>query len=198
MGGDTMRGQSLDPLGVHMGSMRIPAGASPPDVLLPAHLHSIEVLEQGSNRTSATRGIFATYPNENTSTWAGFSDQVLGTFVLTTVVLAASDASKGPLAKGFTPLWVGIAAVVVGLSFGFVGGAGINPARDFAPRVFTAFVGYDDVFSAYNYWFWIPLVAPFLGGILSGFLFPLCFGYDPNSDSSRSDRYDLDRAANYS
>ncbi|CAG0897534.1 unnamed protein product [Cyprideis torosa] len=38
MGGDTMRGQSLDPLGVHMGSMRIPVGASSPDVLLPAHL----------------------------------------------------------------------------------------------------------------------------------------------------------------
>ncbi|CAG0881830.1 unnamed protein product [Cyprideis torosa] len=38
MGGDTMHGQSLDPLGVHMGSMWIPAGASPPDVLLPAHL----------------------------------------------------------------------------------------------------------------------------------------------------------------
>ncbi|CAG0906707.1 unnamed protein product [Cyprideis torosa] len=38
MGGDTMRGQSLDPLGVHMGSMRIPVGASSPDVLLPAYL----------------------------------------------------------------------------------------------------------------------------------------------------------------
>ncbi|CAG0894807.1 unnamed protein product [Cyprideis torosa] len=38
MGGDTMRRQFLDPLGVHMGSMWIPAGASPPDVLLPAHL----------------------------------------------------------------------------------------------------------------------------------------------------------------
>ncbi|CAG0892609.1 unnamed protein product [Cyprideis torosa] len=41
MGGDTMHGQSLDPLGVHMGSMRIPVGASPPDVLLPAHLRPL-------------------------------------------------------------------------------------------------------------------------------------------------------------
>ncbi|CAG0888484.1 unnamed protein product [Cyprideis torosa] len=44
MGGDTMRGQSLDPLGVHMGSMWIPAGASPPDLLLPAHLRIAIVL----------------------------------------------------------------------------------------------------------------------------------------------------------
>ncbi|CAG0905269.1 unnamed protein product [Cyprideis torosa] len=53
-----MRGQSLDPLGVHMGSMWIPAGASPPDVLLSAHLHPYQLRNVNHTLTQEEEGMY--------------------------------------------------------------------------------------------------------------------------------------------
>jgi hypothetical protein len=39
----------------------------------------------------------------------------------------------------------------------------INPARDFGPRLFSAFLYGHEVFTAANYYFVVPLLAPFFG-----------------------------------
>ncbi|CAG8756031.1 42952_t:CDS:1, partial [Gigaspora margarita] len=50
----------------------------------------------------------------------------------------------------------------------------LNGARDFGPRLFTFIAGYGvEVFSAYNFYFWIPLVAPVLGGLFAGIIYDL-------------------------
>ena len=73
--------------------------------------------------------------------------QVLGTFFLLIGILAITDARNHEVKAGLKPLLIGIVLWAVGSSLGINGGYGINPARDFGPRVFTAIAGWGkDVF----------------------------------------------------
>ena len=55
----------------------------------------------------------------------------------------------------------GLASTAIGLGYGYNCGAPLNPTRDFAPRLFTLIAGWGTkTFSAGNYLFWVPIVAP--------------------------------------
>lgn len=122
-----------------------------------------------------TAGIWATYPQPFLSTFpGGFVDQVVGTALLVLLVFALIDEKNVAPATGIVPVLVGLAVVVIGQTFGFNAGYAINPARDFGPRMFTAIAGWgSDVFRAGNHWWWVPIVAPILGGVLGGFVYDL-------------------------
>ncbi|HXE80951.1 MAG TPA: MIP family channel protein [Vicinamibacterales bacterium] len=125
-----------------------------------------------------TGGIWATYPQPFLSTFpGGFIDQVVGTALLVGVIFAISDGRNVPPPAGVAPLLVGLLVAVIGMSFGFNAGYAINPARDFAPRVFTAIAGWGaEVFRAGNAWWWVPVVAPCVGGALGGWIYDVCVG----------------------
>lgn len=120
----------------------------------------------------ATAGIFATYPAPYLSLLAGFIDQVFGTAMLLLGLMALSDQRNKPAAAGSEPIAVGLLVLLIGISLGSNSGYAINPTRDIAPRVFTAIAGWGaDVFRAGNGWWWVPLVAPPIGGVLGGGLY---------------------------
>ncbi|XP_022056351.1 aquaporin-7 [Acanthochromis polyacanthus] len=115
----------------------------------------------------ATAGIFATYPAPYLSLMAGFADQVFGTAMLLLCLMALSDQKNKPAAAGSEPAAVGLLVVLIGISLGSNSGYAINPTRDIAPRIFTAIAGWGtDVFRAGNGWWWVPLVATPIGGVL--------------------------------
>jgi len=123
---------------------------------------------------NATAGIFATYPQPFLSAFpGGFVDQVVGTALLMLGIFAISDRrNAGPATGG--PVLVGALVALIGMSFGFNAGYAINPARDLGPRLFTAVAGWgSEVFRAGGGWWWVPVVAPYLGGLLGGFLYDL-------------------------
>jgi len=58
----------------------------------------------------------------------------------------------------------------------------MNLARDFGPRLMSYMLGYGrGVWSAEGYYFWIPVVAPFLGATFGGFLYDLSIYTGPES-----------------
>jgi MIP family channel proteins len=125
-----------------------------------------------------TAGIFATYPQPYLSIFpGGIIDQVVGTAILMCVILAITDARNTAPPAGLAPVVVGLLVVAIGASFGFNAGYAINPARDLAPRLFTALAGWGvDVFRARHAWWWVPVVAPCAGAVLGGFLYDAFVG----------------------
>lgn len=62
----------------------------------------------------------------------------------------------------------------IGACFGWETGYAINLARDFGPRLVSYIVGYGmNVWRAGDYYFWVPMVAPFCGTCFGGFLYDL-------------------------
>jgi MIP family channel proteins len=126
----------------------------------------------------ATAGIWATYPQAFLSTFpGGFIDQVVGTALLMCVIFAIADKRNASPPAGLAPVIVGLLVVAIGMTFGYNAGYAINPARDLAPRLFTAIFGWgSEVFRAGNAWWWVPVVAPVIGAILGGWVYDLLVG----------------------
>lgn len=119
-------------------------------------------------------GIFATYPNTKLSVFGGFFDQVIGTALLVLVVMALSDKKNAEIPHGVAAILVGFTITVIGLAFGFNCGYAVNPTRDFAPRLFTLIAGWGgQVFSANNYFFWVPIVGPMVGSVVAVFIYSI-------------------------
>jgi MIP family channel proteins len=121
-----------------------------------------------------TAVIWATYPQPFLSLAGGLIDQIVGTALLVTGIFALTDRRNNGVPPAATPAAVGALVVLIGATFGYNAGYAINPARDFAPRLFTALAGWGpEVFSAGHGWWWVPIAGPALGGILGGFLYDL-------------------------
>ncbi|XP_069766930.1 aquaporin-9b isoform X2 [Narcine bancroftii] len=123
---------------------------------------------------NATAQIFSSYPAPHLSLVNGFVDQIMGTAALLLSVLAILDTKNNCVPKGLEPVVIGLVIMVIGLSMNFNCGGTINPARDLGPRLFTAVAGWGiEVFRAGGGWWWVPVVAPIIGGLLGTCLYAL-------------------------
>ena len=121
-------------------------------------------------------GVFATFPAFPAAPMAGFVDQVIGTALLLFLVLAVTDHENAPPPPGLTPLFIGLIVVAIGMGFGPMHGYAINPARDLGPRLFTALAGFrNNGLTDGTGIFWVPLIAPFLGGIIGAGVYDFGF-----------------------
>jgi MIP family channel proteins len=125
-----------------------------------------------------TAGIWATYPQPFLSTFpGGFIDQIVGTALLVGVIFGITDSRNSPAPAGLAPVVVGLLVLLIGATFGFNSGYAINPARDFGPRLFTFAAGWgSEVFRAGNNWWWVPIVAPCMGGVMGGWVYDAFIG----------------------
>ncbi|MBN3307742.1 AQP10 protein, partial [Amia calva] len=119
-----------------------------------------------------TASIFATYPSPHLSLSSSFIDQVIGTATLLLCILPLDDKLNSPAPPGLVPPLAAVVVLGISMSMSANCGAAINPARDLGPRLFTLTAGWGpEVFTAYSHWWWVPLVAPMLGGVLGSLLY---------------------------
>jgi len=148
---------------------------------------ALEAFDSGVRQVSGpqgTAGIWATYPQPWLSTFpGGFIDQVVGTALLVGVIFGITDR-RTALPAGLAPPIVGLLVAALGMAYGVNCGYAINPARDLGPRLFTAVAGWGDaVFREGGGWWWVPVVAPLVGGVVGGWLYDLLLG-DPTPDAT--------------
>lgn len=119
-------------------------------------------------------GVFSTGPEVRDPVWNTITE-ILGTFVLVFVVLAAGNWGDSETATPGGLGWLGalgVALLVVGIgaSLGGPTGYAINPARDLGPRVAHAVLPIPNKGSSDWAYSWVPVVGPIVGGVLAGLL----------------------------
>ena len=120
--------------------------------------------------------VFYTGHRSFVGTFGAFGDEFVGTALLVGLILAIVDGRNQPVQANLNPLIIGFLIVAIGASFGANTGYAINPARDFGPRLWIGFVSGFASFSADNFYFWIPIVAPLLGGVVGAFIYDYTIG----------------------
>ena len=101
---------------------------------------------------------------------AAFGMEVIGTAVLLLVIFCATDERNAAHPQILTAATIGLTVTLLISLLGPLTMACFNPARDFAPRVFSSLAGWGGVpFQANGHgWFTVYIVAPVLGGLLGG------------------------------
>ncbi|KAL4909786.1 hypothetical protein BDW74DRAFT_43691 [Aspergillus multicolor] len=116
-----------------------------------------------SPRGHHSAGIFCTYPAAFfSSNWEAVFNEALGASVLMFGVLSISASANAHRFQS-PQLSMFLLLLAIGAAVGWQTGYAINPARDFGPRLFSALVYGREVFTAANYYFVVPLFAPFVG-----------------------------------
>ncbi|MCU7550154.1 aquaporin family protein [Chitinophagaceae bacterium LB-8] len=107
--------------------------------------------------------------------------EIVGTFVLIFVIFYFTGAEMG---EDKTPVGLGslgalpVAFLVwaIGISLGGTTGYAINPARDLGPRIAHAFLPIKEKGSSNWKYAWVPVLGPFIGGVLAAMLYLLLKG----------------------
>ncbi|QDS68338.1 hypothetical protein FKW77_010704 [Venturia effusa] len=124
---------------------------------------------------NATAGIFCTYPQSFLSKWSQICSEFIASSILMLVILALKDDTHNGASNGggnMFPLALFFLIFGLGACFGWETGYALNLARDFGPRLMSYILGYGtEVWSAGGYYFWIPIIIPFLGCMFGGFLY---------------------------
>jgi len=139
---------------------------------------------------SKTQKIFSTLPGngvEGVSIGTAFLDQVVGTAILLFVVCALVHARNNPPLSNLAPVVIGLLVVGIGMAWGANAGYAINPARDFGPRLASFITGYSTAWVDQNgiVYFWLPIIAPIIGGLIgtAGFKY-LIARYIPEDETA--------------
>ncbi|MFB4311325.1 MIP/aquaporin family protein [Actinomadura sp. GTD37] len=149
--------------------------------------------------TTKTQFVFSTMPGNGSlpiHTWGAFRDQIIGTAILLFLVLALTDLRNAPPLANMGPLIIGLVVVAIGMAFGSAAGYAINPARDLGPRLAQYLTGYGTAWRDQygDFYFWVPIVAPLIGGVLGAGLYILLIGRnipDEEEGPEPSPEYDV-------
>jgi glycerol uptake facilitator protein len=126
---------------------------------------------KNTNSPETKLSVFATGPAIR-NTLSNLLSEILATMVL---VVGLLFIGANHFADGLNPLVIGSLIIAIGLSLGGTTGFAINPARDLAPRLAHFLLPIPGKGSSDWSYAWIPVVGPFLGGLMGVGLFELIF-----------------------
>jgi glycerol uptake facilitator protein len=99
-----------------------------------------------------------------------FFIETLGTGILMLVIMGCTDERNSSRPQALTPAAIGLTVTILISLFGPLTMAAFNPARDLAPRIFSALAGWGTVPFTTNGagWLTVYIVAPLFGAWLGG------------------------------
>ncbi|MGL6025948.1 MAG: MIP/aquaporin family protein [Vibrio sp.] len=129
---------------------------------------------RSSQEALATAGIFSTYSHPSLSFLGAIAVEFTITAVLMFGILALGDENNGAHRNALNPLLIGLLIAVIGGSLGPLTGFAMNPARDFGPKLFAYFAGWDYALTGAQDipYFIVPIVAPILGACFGAWAYP--------------------------
>lgn len=136
---------------------------------------------RGRPESVSTAMIFADFypnpgagPSADVTTSNAFFAESGGTFLLVLLIFALTEGCNlGRPGEPLSPLFIGVTVTAIICIIAPLTQAGLNPARDFAPRLFASLEGWANVvFPDGNYGFLVVYIAgPLVGGIGASLLF---------------------------
>lgn len=112
------------------------------------------------NNPEVKLNIFVTSPAIKNN-FTNFISEYLITFIL---IFSLLVLDRNSFVDGLKPIVVGGLIFTLGVSFGGVTGAALNPARDFGPRLAYLLLPIPGKGSSNFKYGWVPVLAPTLGG----------------------------------
>jgi glycerol uptake facilitator protein len=108
---------------------------------------------------------------------AAFGAEVIGTAILLLVIFCVTDERNKAHPQVLTAATIGLTVTLLISLLGPLTMACFNPARDFAPRVFSSVAGWGALPFAVNGYGWLTVyvLAPLLGGLLGGAVYRVFF-----------------------
>lgn len=102
-----------------------------------------------------------------------FFTEALGTSILMIVILGSADERNASRPQALTAVTIGLTITILISLMGPVTMAAFNPARDLAPRLFSAIAGWGCLpFEVNGYgWLTVYLFAPFAGALVGGAIY---------------------------
>ncbi|RLN47334.1 hypothetical protein BBJ29_005566 [Phytophthora kernoviae] len=117
--------------------------------------------------------LFITYARPGVSNYTAFYTEVLACASIMLASYAIKDQRNCWPGKRGTPFTLALLVTAISCCFSANSALGMSPNRDFGPRFFMYLAGYHQVFTEDSYYFWIPIVAPLIGGIIGAGLYIL-------------------------
>lgn len=119
-------------------------------------------------------GMFTTLPLEYLTTGRQFISEFIGSFYLIIGIFAMTDPYNNTSPEVF-PVMLFIFIFTINCTMALQTGAALNFSRDLGPRLALWTVGVDHhlLFSDNHHYFWVPMVAPLIGGLLGAFTYDL-------------------------
>ncbi len=129
---------------------------------------------RSSEAALSTAGIFSTYPHASLSFLGAVAVEFVITAVLMFGILALGDENNGASRGPMNPLLIGVLIAVIGGSLGPLTGFAMNPARDFGPKLFAYFAGWEHALTGAKDipYFIVPILGPIAGACFGGWLYP--------------------------
>jgi glycerol uptake facilitator protein len=117
-----------------------------------AHFESLNGILRGSPQSVKTAQMFGEfYPNPgagpaaSVSTFSAFFAEAIGTFILVSMIFALTEGCNlGRPADALCPFFIGMTVTVIISILAPLTQAGLNPARDLSPRLFSWLMGWGD------------------------------------------------------
>ena len=106
-----------------------------------------------------------------------FTAEMVGTAILVLVIFCVTDDQNGTRPQILTAATIGLTVTVIISLIGPLTMAGLNPARDLAPRLFSSLAGWRAIPFTVNGtgWLTVYIIAPITGGLLGGGIYRAFF-----------------------